>query len=84
MTNRPSLPNCMIYARFYNAVNFIFMLKFKLYRLSVPLQHFAVALILVGLQIGTYLGNSVQISLNVGLPTHFINKFNGHLYLILS
>lgn len=63
MTNRPSLPNCMIYARIYNAVNFsIFMLKFKLYRLSVPLQHFAVALILglVGLQIGTYLGNSVQ------------------------
>lgn len=43
------------------------MLKFKLYRLSVPLQHLAVALILVGLQIGTYLGNSVQISLNVGL-----------------
>lgn len=58
----------MIYERFYNAVNLsIFTLKFKLYRLSIPLQHLAIALILVGLQIGRYLGNSVQISLNVGL-----------------
>lgn len=56
----------MIYERFYNSVNLSIFI-FKLYRLSVPLQHLAVALILVGLQIGTYLGNSVQISLNVGL-----------------
>lgn len=56
----------MIYERFYNTVN-LSIFTFKLYRISVPLQHLAVALILVGLQIGTYLGNSVQISLNLGL-----------------